>query len=439
MAYLTEGTTSDSENFGDWEEDVPNCGVCGKVFGPFLFRHHCRVCGRCVCAHCSPSSVLLPGHTRVERACTPCVYNAQRCPAVKRRLGQLSRRIFEFSGSQASHQPKDLEQATVLCETAFMHHEEAYSAMKLQLERIEAENVMEQQAGQELASQVFLARDFIYQLGERLHALHGGPVPSAEAYRQQSFRAGPQSFRASELGLEEAMAFCEAALGPLKEAVSSKPGGTPRAHRRASAPTVLQQSSIIESVPSEAATPRRTCSDAGYSSGVSPLLADLALNRSVSSHATSHDACHKDVVWEENTATCGICDARLGKRFFKRRHHCRMCGKCVCSSCSPSSILLDGEKQPQRTCKRCVNGFRKTPALKRRVAQLAERLSLLATLDTSKESNETQVPEDLEQAVSMCESLVEGLKGHASLLASVASSPKMTPCQTPKMTPRRTM
>ena len=38
-----------------WErdEDVPNCRICDREFTVLTRRHHCRVCGRIVCAKCS--------------------------------------------------------------------------------------------------------------------------------------------------------------------------------------------------------------------------------------------------------------------------------------------------------------------------------------------------------------------------------------------------
>ena len=43
------------------------CQSCGKVFGLFLRRHHCRVCYRTLCQECS--KYKLPSY---GRACKPC-------------------------------------------------------------------------------------------------------------------------------------------------------------------------------------------------------------------------------------------------------------------------------------------------------------------------------------------------------------------------------
>jgi len=61
-------------------------------------------------------------------------------------------------------------------------------------------------------------------------------------------------------------------------------------------------------------------------------------------------------IWEKDGASCSICQRRIGKRVLNRRHHCRMCGRCVCSSCSPSMVQLDPKSGPQRMCVLCVDG-----------------------------------------------------------------------------------
>ena len=40
-------------------------------------------------------------------------------------------------------------------------------------------------------------------------------------------------------------------------------------------------------------------------------------------------------VWE-NASSCGVCDLSFG--VFTRKHHCRKCGKTVCSGCSPNQV-----------------------------------------------------------------------------------------------------
>ena len=45
-----------------WQPDteVSSCPICGTVFGFFHRKHHCRKCGRVVCAACSPHRITIP-------------------------------------------------------------------------------------------------------------------------------------------------------------------------------------------------------------------------------------------------------------------------------------------------------------------------------------------------------------------------------------------
>ena len=47
--------------------DTERCQLCSKGFGLITRRHHCRACGRCVCATCSD------GKIKNKRACFKCV------------------------------------------------------------------------------------------------------------------------------------------------------------------------------------------------------------------------------------------------------------------------------------------------------------------------------------------------------------------------------
>jgi hypothetical protein len=45
-----------------WQPDseVSECPICGKAFGFWYRKHHCRKCGRVVCAGCSPHRITIP-------------------------------------------------------------------------------------------------------------------------------------------------------------------------------------------------------------------------------------------------------------------------------------------------------------------------------------------------------------------------------------------
>jgi len=58
--------------------------------------------------------------------------------------------------------------------------------------------------------------------------------------------------------------------------------------------------------------------------------------------------------WDDDSRNCTVCNCLLGKRYLRMRHHCRICGRCVCSKCSPKSIVLAHMEGPQRACTPCV-------------------------------------------------------------------------------------
>lgn len=59
-----------------WAKDADVCNICQATFSMLFRRHHCRNCGRCVCAHCSPSNntrpILERNITQAVRHCKDC-------------------------------------------------------------------------------------------------------------------------------------------------------------------------------------------------------------------------------------------------------------------------------------------------------------------------------------------------------------------------------
>jgi hypothetical protein len=55
------------------------------------------------------------------------------------------------------------------------------------------------------------------------------------------------------------------------------------------------------------------------------------------------------------THSCMLCETKF--TIFKRKHHCRKCGRCVCADCAPKlntrPILEWGIQNPVRHCKEC--------------------------------------------------------------------------------------
>jgi small GTP-binding protein len=59
--------------------------------------------------------------------------------------------------------------------------------------------------------------------------------------------------------------------------------------------------------------------------------------------------------WQPNCKSCQLCTSQFG--LFRRRHHCRQCGSCVCVDCSPSRmrVKVAGYSRQQRVCYMCRN------------------------------------------------------------------------------------
>ncbi|XP_066987790.1 zinc finger FYVE domain-containing protein 16 isoform X1 [Macrobrachium rosenbergii] len=111
----TTETTSSSRSRGDggnlvgqvapfWipDDDAPNCQECGQKFTVIRRRHHCRACGRVLCAPCCHHKAPLPYMDYKEaRVCGPCLHLIQ--------LDQSYERDGEGHGGQpkqSDHQRK---------------------------------------------------------------------------------------------------------------------------------------------------------------------------------------------------------------------------------------------------------------------------------------------------------------------------------------------
>ena len=60
------------------DDDAPNCQECGQKFTVIRRRHHCRACGRVLCAPCCHHKAPLPYMDYKEaRVCGPCLHLIQ--------------------------------------------------------------------------------------------------------------------------------------------------------------------------------------------------------------------------------------------------------------------------------------------------------------------------------------------------------------------------
>ena len=53
------------------------CLVCARKWSLLLRRHHCRACGRLVCADCSKGKVMNEKTSLLERCCSDCITQKQ--------------------------------------------------------------------------------------------------------------------------------------------------------------------------------------------------------------------------------------------------------------------------------------------------------------------------------------------------------------------------
>lgn len=111
--------------------------------------------------------------------------------------------------------------------------------------------------------------------------------------------------------------------------------------------------------------------------------------------------------WAENATVCSVCDAALGKRRLRPRHHCRICCRSVCARCSSSTVQLEGHQTPQRACSLCVRQVSRAPSTLSRLELLGSRLSALSGAQLAHGSR------NLEDALVLCEAAVQSLEESA--------------------------
>jgi len=107
--------------------------------------------------------------------------------------------------------------------------------------------------------------------------------------------------------------------------------------------------------------------------------------------------------WEDDLKHCSICGDRIGKRVLKPRHHCRVCGRCVCASCTPNSLQQKGKQH--RVCNCCINSIENGTRFQDALVRIGDNLSSLARYspdpvsetNTGTSSNERHIDEQTTQ------------------------------------------
>ena len=99
--------------------------------------------------------------------------------------------------------------------------------------------------------------------------------------------------------------------------------------------------------------------------------------------------------WEDEAATCKLCQAQLGKRHFNLRKRCQVCGASVCARCAPNRLELEGGKGAQRACVECVRQVGRLPQLRNHLVQLCEAMRKLLAQPGARDLDDTKEVEDL--------------------------------------------
>lgn len=217
------GPQNDTVSGCAWQENVSNCAICNSSLSKRRLnpRHHCRICGRCVCSACSPSTLQLDGFKGLQRACTPCVRDAQSIPVMKTRLNRLGQQLHCLAGTRRrAFTIGALEDVVVICEEATQPLEDLYDkhkAIEVQAEKdrafakqqlAEAEKAKadarqqcakaeaERESRKQQEVRINAAQGFVVDLHKRLYAVlgDGQNLPTASA------------------SLEETLTLCEALL-----------------------------------------------------------------------------------------------------------------------------------------------------------------------------------------------------------------------------------
>lgn len=120
-----------------WESDdeVKQCRVCKAWFNLAKRKHHCRVCGRIVCAGCSGQRLTVPNHTTPQRVCVSCTGSLfEKLTDAKQSNIDLNNRLrnAELALSKSKFNTEQLEVQLETLETNLRMKEHDYNKMVLE-------------------------------------------------------------------------------------------------------------------------------------------------------------------------------------------------------------------------------------------------------------------------------------------------------------------
>jgi len=305
-----------------WEANRKHCSICNKKIGKRVLnpRHHCRICGRCICASCSRSSLQLEG--KQHRVCNICINGSVAGPACHREAFTMMSAMVSASApateSEGIHGSKTVPKLSLLKLST-----PSKSTAKGKCSSTEVFDLTSMDLDEEEAA-------FFPDL-EAAH-LDKDAVDSFPEHLSEASTYDPTSPRAT-LDPTTPRHFLD-----LTSPRTSLDPATPR--------TCLDLTSPRTTLSFDEEFMCQTRAKSQIST------ADVAVQCNMHPPATSvFQACG---TWEPNVSECQLCTKRFSLRRWK--HHCRLCGRCVCGDCSPHRVEISEypDPGPQRVCHDCV-------------------------------------------------------------------------------------
>jgi len=244
----------------------------------------------------------------------------------------------------------NLDATTSACESALA------GIQAIQTERLETMKRVKQ-----LEAKIVGGKESLLHLGELLHCMHGSSeIPAAPDPKV--------------CGIGDAIQYCNEAVAPLRD--------------------LLNELQNAEKQASEEASDEKQ----------RPKSPQPSIDRSSTLASTTSSGS----ITVDDFGTCSLCLAAVGKRHFNLRHHCRVCGNTVCGKCSPHTVMLQGAKQAERACSKCLEGVGTMPQVKQRMMKLGHRLHALGT--PMNPFSVAPQADSLEEVLRFCENAVGPLE-----------------------------
>lgn len=353
----------------------------------------------------------LPGVTGLQRACTECVADVPRLAGVKKSLRELGMRLHQMCGVKVhADSAQGLEEIMEFCmqavnplQNAFVEKEGKRSTLSSQVKKLDA--------------RFDAARESAIYLCDKLCVLQG---------TRRAF---------SPTNVEEALEHCLASLPRLEEARRLHCSTVERAEKAEA--LAAEEGRMRKHLESKQAETMELCIVLGQGPPASAVIIEEIVRRPATEersqskeepsnheHEQNHASALYDVnvvnaaEWQQDSANCVICNVAFSRLNNKnRRHHCRICGRCVCSACSPSTVQLRAHGSLERACTPCVGNAERAAEMREAAVWIATRLNVLCGLPAPKESQLGSLGEALafcDSAIAPLEALLGGVDQRAN-------------------------